>query len=466
MARPTRDVEIIEVLHPDDPALDWPLAAFSPIPPPPPNRPEGDDAPGRRRWRWLVLALVTVAAAVAVAVVAVSGDDPPALAEGKYLIDDASVRAYSADIVTPPDSHGYYALLSQGGPGDGWVSVEASKDGDPPVFLDAHVETVQGAPMVIATDDPLRTATVVDRFVGWTLVVRSAGLPLDEVANFTRAVQVHTELAGPQVTWAVPGSGRPIIATGRSRDEALFGRVATRMTYLDGRSQLVTLRIAEGDLDRQVRALSYLSTGNLRVDDGRTVATLAESDETVVMWEQDGHVLSLAAVATPATLLSLSHAVRQATDDEWHTGLIFLRPDYRVGDFAFVAGERDEWVAGVQRAERGGAQQFLWWFSLPDDPATSVSIPVRFEPTKMPFADRIVVGNVTYVFVSMPRTSGVTTASVYAGDDTGTELTLEAAFPDVDVVFGAYRTTMVGDVRVFTPGLQSPQFGLVPDPLK
>jgi hypothetical protein len=238
------------------------------------------------------------------------------------------------------------------------------------------------------------------------------------------------------------------------------------MTYLDAHSELVTLRIADGDLARQVRALSYLSTGTPQSNGGRTVATLVESGETVVMWEEDGHVLSLAAIATPATLLALSHAVRQATEDEWHTRLIFLRPDYRVGDFAFVAGAPGEWAGGVQRAERDGLPQFLWWFSLPDDPSTSVSVPVRFDPLTMPFADRVVVGNATYVFVSMPGTSGVTTASVYAGDGSGTELTLDQAFPDVDVVFGAYRTSATGPVRVFTPGLQTPQLGLVPDPLK
>ncbi|MBI4934832.1 MAG: hypothetical protein HY828_13195 [Actinobacteria bacterium] len=464
MARPTRDVEIIEVLHPDDPALDWPMAASAPVPPLPPVPQRRE--PDRRRWPWVAAAIVSVIAVGIVVIAALDGDDPPALAEGKYLIDHPSLTSYSADIVTPPDSHGYYALLSQGGPGEGWVSVEASQAGAPPIFFDSFVETVEGAPMVISADDPLRTATVIDRFPGWTLVVRSSGLPRQEVSNFTRAVQVQTELAGPQVTWAVPGSGRPIIATARSRDEALFGRISTRMTYLDDRAQLVTLRIADGDLDRQVRALSYLSTGNLREDGGRTVATLAESGETVVLWEQDGHVLSLSAMDTPDSLLELSGRVRQATEDEWHTRLIFLRPDYRVGDFALVAGDRGEWLAGVQRAERGGEQQFLWWFSLPDEPQTSVSVPVRFEPTTMPFADRVVVGDVTYVFISMPGTSDVTTASIYAGDDTGTELTLQQMFPDVDVVFGAYRTTTTGSVRVFTPGLQSPFLGLVPDPLK
>lgn len=464
MARPTRDVEIIEVLHPDDPALDWPMAASTPTPPPPP-RPPLRESP-RRRWPWAALVLVSVIAVSIVAISAIDGDDPPAMAEGKYLVDDPSLKSYSADIVTPPDSHGYYALLSQGGPSDGWVSVEASQAGAPPIFLDSFVETVEGAPMVISADDALRTATVVDRFPGWTLVVRSSGLPREEVSNFSRAVQVRTELAGPQVTWAVPGSGRPIIATARSRDEALFGRTTTRMTYLDDNARVVTLRVADGDVDRQARALSYLSTGNLREDDDRTVATLAESGETVVLWEQDGHVLSLSAMDTPASMLALSRRVRQATEDEWHTRLIFLRPDYKVGDFALVAGDRGEWLAGVQRAERGGEQQFLWWFSLPDEPQTSVSLPVRFEPTTMPFADRVVVGDVTYVFISMPGTSDVTTASVYAGDDTGTELTLQQMFPDVDVVFGVYRTTTTGSVRVFTPGLQSPYLGLVPDPLK
>jgi hypothetical protein len=461
MARPTRDVEIIEVLDPDDPTIDWHVAA-SPPPPPPPAGP----TPGRRRWPWVAFALVVVASVVAVVITAVTDDTgEPVLAEGKYLVDDVAVRSYSADIVTPPDGNGYYAMLAQGGPLDGWVSVEATRSTELPIFRDSYIDTVEGAPMVISADDPLRTATVIDRFVGWTLVVRSAGLPLREVSNFTRAVQVNTALAGPQVTWGVPGAGRTIVATGHSRDEAMYGRVITRMTYLDERQEVVTLRVADGDLERQLRTLSYMSIRSPETIDGRSVVTLAETGESVVMWEQDGHLLSLAGVADRPTLTALSRQVRQATDDEWHTRLIFLRPDYRVGDFATVSSGSD-WVAGVQRAERGGRDLFLWWFSVPGDGFTSMSVPVRFEPTTMPFADRVVVGDVTYVFVSMPGTTGVTTASVYAGEGPPAELTLRQAFPDVDVVVGVHRVDSPGQVRVFTPGLQSLQGGLLPDPLK
>jgi hypothetical protein len=285
------------------------------------------------------------------------------------------------------------------------------------------------------------------------------------VSNFARGLQVESSSTGVQVTWGVPGSGRQIVTSARSSDEALFGRVDTRMTYLDDRSDVITLRVAAGDLDEHARTLSYMAERPPETIGGRVIATLPDTGESLVMWEQDGHLLSLTGVVDPATLLTLSGEVRRATEDEWQTRLIFLRPDYRMGAFTSLA-DGDGWLAGIQRAERGGIDKYLWRFTVPADRLNSAWVPVRFDPITMPFADRIVIDGVTYVFVSMPGSSGVTSATVYVADGPGIDLTLRPAFDDVDAVFAAYRVVGPGDVRVFSPGVQSPQSGLLPDPLK
>jgi hypothetical protein len=214
-----------------------------------------------------------------------------------------------------------------------------------------------------------------------------------------------------------------------------------------------------------VRTLQLLSPTPPTNVDGRIVATLPDTGDPVVLWEQDGHLLSLTGQADPAVLVELSHDVRQATEQEWHTRLIFLHPDYRVGAFVTI-DTGDSWRAGVQQAERGGDTNYLWWFTLPNDSFTSTSIPVRFDPTVQPFADRVVIDGSTYVFVSAPSSSGVTTATVYAGDTAVADLTLRRALPGVDAVFGVYRVDLAGPVRVFAPGLTAADAGLLPDPLR
>jgi hypothetical protein len=80
-------------------------------------------------------------------------------------------------------------------------------------------------------------------------------------------------------------------------------------------------------------------------------------------------------------------------------------------------------------------------------------VPIRFEPTVEPFADRIVIDGVTYVFVSAPADSGVTDATVYFGDSGIEQLTLRQPFPDIPVVMAAFRVDTPGPIRVTSPGV-------------
>jgi hypothetical protein len=460
-------MEIIEVLDPDDPSLDWHVARAEPEPP--------REALEARRGRWPFFAGAASVAVLAVVVVAtVSGDDarpvpPPdtvaVLADGRYLIENDALRTYSADIVTPPDDQGYFALLSDGAPADGWVSVAVDRTpATPAVFLDGEVRDVDGLQFVGSVDDPSRV-TVVRRFDnGRSLTVKSSRLSDNELSLFVRGITVGVGDGVPTVSWGPPGSGRNVVVTAATERQALLGDVVTQVRYLDDHSDVLTLRVADGSLDQHVRTLQLLSQSAPENVGGRIVATLPDSGEPVVLWEQDGHLLSLSGQADPAALVDLSHDVRQATEQEWQTNLIFLHPDYRVGSFATL-NRGDGWEAGLQLAERGGASKYLWWFTLPSDRFTSTSVAVRFDPTVQPFADRVVIEGSTYVFVSAPASSGVTTATVYAGDAPVADLQLGRAFSDVDALFAVTRVDSPGPVRVFAPGITAHEAGLLPDPL-
>lgn len=446
-------MEIIDVLDPDDPSIDWGVVhVAAPLDASPAVR-----AP-RRRWPWVAASVAAVVAIVVAVVVTGDADVPPEpTAEGRYVLVDSRLRNYSTDVATPFDDSGVFRVWAVGGPEQPHVTIQIDTQArDPFLVFDGSTREVDGLTVIDALGRPGQTTVVRDLGDGARMVVRSTGLSDADVVAVANAGQVNNG-QGALVDLTVPPAlqqrlGLREVVASRWQDEALYGTVETTMRYLDESSNVVTLRVAKGSLSQQVTALDYLANRPSTRRGDRAVGQLAASGDAVVLWQQDGYVLSLTGPGNPERYYALSRGVRAATAAEWDTQLIFLRPDYRVGDFALL-GRGDEWVAGVQRAERGGATKLLWWFTVPSEPGTSTSVAVRFEPTVEPFADRIVIDGVTYVLVSAPADSGVTDATVFFADSGVEQLTLTQPFPDIPVVMAAFRVDDPGPVRVMAPGV-------------
>jgi hypothetical protein len=452
--RAPSDVEIIEVLDPNDPSIDWSSAASSP-PPPGCGWREADEPPGRRWWPWV--AAVAALALVVVAVSAVLHREPqPTMAVGRFVVDDGGLRPYLAEVATAPASGDAFVLWTGERRDQPFVSVQAeSAPAATFVAFDSVIRISHGTRVVSPVDDRT-TSTVVRKFSdGTQIVARGTGLSDEQFIPLVNSITVGRDAQGALTVDADPSLLHALSlstwASTRTADEALFGDVSSTMQYLDDHSDLVTLRVADSALAEQVRTLRFLSREPVTMQGNRTLAALSSTGENVVMWEEGGHQLTLSAVGDPSQLLALSHHVRGATEQEWNTGLRFLRPDLRAGDVASVAHGR-LWRAGIQRMQQGGKPKYLWRFSLPEDEFTSITAPLRFDPAVMPFADRVVVDGVTYVFVSVPRSSGVTTATVFFGDHDVKELELKRPFSDVPMLVAAFRVDNPVPVRVVVPG--------------
>ncbi len=466
MSRRRADIEIIDVLDPEDDSVDWGVVQAG-APPRPPSRPLVLRAP-RSRWPWVIGALAVV---VAIVVTLVVTRDRPApkesAAAGRYVLVDSRLSNYSTDIATPFDDTGAFRVWAAGGPTEPHVEIQVDTDArDPFVTVDGSLRDVGGIDLIDTLGTPDRVTVVRDLGGNARMVIRATGLSDDDV---TAIADVPPAVVG-SITIGVSADriadlvmtadvqqrlGLEQVVAARWGDEALYGHVETAMRYLDEQANVVMLRVAKGSLADQVTALGYLSDEEPAERGDRHVGRLATTGDAVVLWQRDGYVLSLTGPGDPERYVDLSRAVRAVTATEWDRQLIFLRPDYRVGEFAAL-GHGADWTAGVQRAERGGATKLLWWFTVPSKSGVSTSVPVRFEPTVEPFADRIVVDGVTYVFVSAPATSGVTDATVFYGDSGVEQLTLTQPFADVPVVMAAVRIDAPVPVRVRSPGIVEP----------
>lgn len=171
-------------------------------------------------------------------------------------------------------------------------------------------------------------------------------------------------------------------------------------------------------------------------------------------------MLSLTGAVTPDRLLAFSRAVRSATEAEWKGLLYGLHPDYRIGEFERLGGgnaaDGSAWLAGLQLTERDRRTQYLWWWTSPDRPDTSMSVAAGADLGVAPHVDTIVVRGATYVFISVPTSSPATTARVVAADGTSTDVPLAQSFPDVPVRAGVTRVDTPGAVDVTIDGLDTP----------
>lgn len=448
------DLTIIEVLDPDDPSLLWADAPL-PVSPSPPR-----SAPSRSggAWPWLLGVAAVIAVAWFVAA-ALGGDpDPPpppvVLADGRYLLDDPSFVAYSADIVAAAPSRQVFGMWTDDGqPGARSVTVEAQQGAAQPfVATDAAVRVVDGVTLMVSIADPSVVVSERDLADGWHAVITTRGLEPDEAAAVAQRVQVVTLASRYEVELLPSQVGsielRPV-AGGTTITEQLYGDVTSELRYLDASGAEFTLRVAEGSVDDAARLLPFVADSLPTNIGGRVVGRLSATGDGVVLWEDQGHLLSLTAPVDPSVLASSADRVRPATRDEWQGLLRGLQPDYRLGEATVVAESElpgEVWIAGAQRARRGGDDLLLWWFSEPGDRSSVVSRPASPMVDGLG-VDRFVIDGHTFVFVRV-EAALAEAVTVSLGPDPLTILPLQRGYLDEDVLMAVTRLDVRGAVTV------------------
>lgn len=343
----------------------------------------------------------------------------------RFLLDDPLLSPYSADLTTPLPSDALFNLWTLPD-GDRWFWTQLARSVDPPaVTFDAQRRMVDGLELLSPLDDPLSTRVSITADDGSRTTLHAHGLSDDEMV----ALAHNVAGIGDDVV-AVPGdlATASLVMSAAWREHALFGRVQSESRSLTGDDRIITLKVGddafEADLadpsydsadDRAVVA-SYL-LDDVSVVDGVISGTWPDTGEQVVSWTDGDQVLTLSGQMPVADLLALRPSVRPATADEWTALLRGLRPDYRLGEFTEIGsgttdgGER--WSAGVQRAERRGQPQYLWWWSVPGERGSSASVEVRGPLDRdAPTVDILVVAGATYVFVAVP--SGTNSGMAFA----------------------------------------------------
>jgi len=466
------EMEIIEVLTPDDPVWGPDDGAATAAPP----------ARHRTRRRTaLVTGLVIAAVAAAGLALFPDGDSdsasdaaaqasttlaaattaparltPSAAAQpavAHFVIDDPALRPYSADVVTAPPPDASFTLWASGDATTPWLMLQVARDRPPFVFTDSSRRLAGGFELVSRRGQLSTTDVVIDIGGRWTASIRAFGIDDDALTRFASGLQLVDGLV--VVDDAVTEQlGLSVTHTDQWAAQLLYGTVTSEMRSLTAQGTTITLRAAPGALDERRALLPFFTTGLVGGADRYTTGTLVATGEAIVIWATDGHLLSLTGATTPHRLLSIARSVRRAGAREWQQLLYGLHPDYRLGEFAEVAragtGTDDSgaWKAGLQLAQRDGRTEYLWWWTWPDAPDISSSISAGRDLAGALTIETIVVRGATYVFVAAPTASAPNGAVVQAADGTATELRLSQPFPNVPVLVGVARIDTTGPVEV------------------
>jgi len=443
------DTEFIEVFSSDDSAA-WSDAASEPSGL---ADPTGDQ---RRARRGVVVAgLVAVAAAIT-ATAALSDDgnsntaatttipettlvrpqfDP--LPAAHYLIDDPALTPYAADIVSSSGNSEQVVVYSDGTPVGPIAIIETHhRSYEPYGILGASRDVVDGIELVRspiacpgeAVTRDTRCETVVAEVAAdeqWSITIRGTRLNDSDFVQIVRSVGVvnGTLQQDPNVMASLHLG---VTFEADSLDTLLFGAVDSTVRYLTADGQIATLRSAVGTPDHRLASLPYLAIDAQASFYDRTYGYL-DTGETIVVWEDEGRLLSLVAPIDAAELSRISRHVRQATDREWTAMVYGLRPDFTVGDFATLAtGETsngESWRAGPQIAERAGRTEFLWWWTVPGRENFADSSSSSLAVGNSPNVETVVVPGATFVFVSQPDSGGTVTVRAADGLQYTAELT-------------------------------------------
>ena len=454
------EIEIIEVLSPDDPLLD--LDRVVPRQPAP-------AAPARRRpRRRFGIAAVTLAATLASGGwLIVGGDDAadsslattttaprvqlaPASAVGEhFLLDPNVLQPYSADIASEPSSRAIYRLWGTTTTADRpWWSVQAFPGTLDDLFFVDAIRTVVEGTEVIQQRDTRTLLTVRDFGDGWVGVVTTSGLSGAahvRLANDLR--RDSTEIVDSGATSG--GLGLQQLADEAWESQWLYGDVTSLVRSITTDGTMVTLRVGTGSMAERRLALPYFTGGPAGFTGDGVNGYRRDTGESIAIWSEGGRIFSLTAALTLEELSALRSAVVPVPDSEWEFRMYAASADYRIGDWYVLADGTDElgsgWSAGVQSARRGGRDIVLWWWRTPDGGTRSVEAPtvVWSEPTT------IVTRGATYVFMrAFADDDGTIGVLDGAGGLHLAEVQGVESLPDE--LFGATRLTAPGRVQFST----------------
>lgn len=450
MRRRSSEIEIIEVLSPDDPLLD-----AEPLPRVESTAPA--TAPARRRT---LIAGAVVAVLAIGAWVVVGRDDEPSQAAvttttqprrqlvpepevgDHFLLDSEVLQPYSADIVTAPPRRSIYRLWGADSAGQPWWSVEAAPGelGDH-FFLDATRSVVDGVEIIHRTT----TATLVtvrDFGDGWVGVITTSGM--NDTAHVALVNGLRHE--GDDI---VDGAslaevfGVELLASTATAAQWLYGEVTSQVRSLTDNGTIVTLRVGTGSIEQRRQALPFFSGGRA----GYTMTTVdgrrSDTGETIAIWADGDRLLSLTAALPLHELHALRDAVAPVTDQAWAARMYGVTADYRLGEWHTLATGPD-WFAGVQTARRAGRDVVLWWWSTDDGGVHSVEAP---EPLGFATGSprSVVTPGATYVFVTSSTGGGL--VELLDGADQPLSIAVQPIDGLPDYAFGVARVSTPGAVH-------------------
>ncbi len=329
MRRPTHSVEIVEVLHPDDPDSPWEEGADAAAPTP-------REAPTRRSGRVMAVAGVAVAlAVVAAAFIGRDGssatststaalttvpvvDPADAAPSGFYAVVDPSLTPFAADPAQPLTRSGVFRIWAARGPEGVWIAAEGTaRKSLPHLFPDGRRRTVDGFELITPTDQPTRTLVEVSND-SWSATITAH---LVDDATLVRFVDGLIFGRGDLLDGArvLRDLGLTDAAHYRRGTEAMYGETSATVRYLTADGKVVVLRMAAGaDLSEHSAMLSYFTDGPVSVDIvGRVSGRLADTGESVFMWAADGQLFTLTGPLPVADLEQISRHVAAMSNSEW-----------------------------------------------------------------------------------------------------------------------------------------------------
>ncbi len=430
------DVELIEVFSTDD------------VSPWPDERPFGSassDVPNRRRHshRGVITAGLSVIAVGVAGTMLLSDDsttesaatttaaasattvrsllDPTA--PKHFLIDDPALTPYAADIVTPPPNGQQVQVWSNGTAIGPIVTIELHPHAyEPYGIVGATRDVVAGVEVVRPNAQPGTVISEVAVDDAHSVTVTATNLGDAEIARIASSLLVvDGQLADESDVMTELRLG--LTFEDESLDDLIFGRVESTVRYLTPDGEIATLRSAVGSSEHRLAGFRFMTTDRQPFSYGSSHGRLPNGD-AIVVWEDEGRLLSLVAPADPDDLIPdelirLSGEVRPATDSEWSAMLYGLRPDYTLGDFETLAtghaSNTELWRAGPQIAERSGRTEFLWWWTVPGLDDVTDSAPASLAVSTRSHVDTLVVPGATFVFVSHPNSGGTVTVRTSTG---------------------------------------------------
>ena len=471
--RENDNIEFIEVFSPGDDVSPWPDER--------PLVDELPDVPSERRHsrRGVITVALVAVVAGAIGIMALNDDNAPDTAAtstiaaipttvrlaldptsaAHYLIDDPALTAYSADIVTPPANGQQVQVWTNGTAIGPIVSIELHPHPyESYGIVGATRDVVDGVELVRPTAQPKTVISEVAIDDAWSATVTAIHMSDAAVVRIVSNVRVvDGELADESSVMEDLRLG--LTFEDKSLDTLIFGSVETEVRYLTADGEIATLRSAVGSSEHRLAGFRFITTDRQPFSYGSSHGLLPNGD-TIVVWEDEGRLLSLVGPVDPEELRRLSGEARQATESEWSAMLYGLRPDYTLGDFETLATghatNTELWRAGPQITRRNGRTDFLWWWTVPGLDDVTDSTAASFTVSMRPHVDTLVVPGATYVFVSHPNSGGTITVRTATGVEYVAELL--QPFPTQSPIFmTVVRVEEPGPVVVDRDGIEIQQ---------